>query len=264
MIEKEDLKLLQRLKEFQRIEYMRGKNLQIASVVFFLIGLFSGLYFTGMSVWADFEASIFDAALTGATFPGLQCPIMIGKDQVGIVKGDVVNSLDRRATLTVRTHSTSGALTLLNETLDNISLAPGEMIEVQWTVVPEDAIWGNFILFRVYQFGSYPMPAKTSACGILVSSVPLASGEFVVAALVLISAAGMGLGIWLWVVSHKPFTQQARDTTVAMTAIALILGLGIIFSLLGMWLAGVFAFLLTVILLVAMMSYFAYSRRARL
>lgn len=240
---------------------MQKRSLQITSIVIFIIGLVSGVYFTGMSVWADFEASIFDASLSGAAFPSLKCPIMIGQNQVGVVKGEVVNSLDRNATLTVRTHSTSGALTLLNETLDNIPLAPGEVQNIEWTVVPEDAIWGNFILFRVYQYGSYPMPAKTAACGILVANVPLVGGEVVVTVLVLLSVIGMGAGIWLWVASHRPLSQKARDTAIAMSAMSVILIVGIVFSLLGMWLAGVLVFLLTVILLVAMVAYFSYMKK---
>lgn len=240
---------------------MRTKNLQIAGLVVFILGVIFGIYFTGMSVWADFEASIFDRAISGESFTSLKCPIMIGKDEVGIVKGTVVNSLDRKATLTVRTHSTAGALTLINETLDNISLSPGEAKEVMWTVHPEDAIWGNFILFRIFQYGSHPMPAKTSGCGILVSSIPLLSGNSVVVILVLLSILCMGIGIGLWIFSHKPLTHQARDTAIAMVAMTVVLGTGIVFSLLGMWFLGVFAFLLAVFLIIAMVAYFSYARK---
>jgi len=239
-----------------------NRNLRILSVVIYAVGLAIGLMFNIFSVWADFEASIFDSALSaGDSFPGIRCPILISQDEVGVVSGNAVNPLDRKMTLTIRSHSTDGAVTLLNETTDKLTLEIGESQEMEWTVAPDDAVWGNFILFRVYQFGSYPVPAKTSACGILVANISGVSGSTLVVLLISFSLIGMGVGIWLWVRSNQPLKAGARDVVVALTVLAVVIVVGFIFNLLGLWLPGILILLFAILLLIAMMAFFASTNR---
>ncbi len=241
---------------------MKNKKLPVISILIYSLGLTIGLLFNILSVWADFEASIFDASLSsGENFPNFRCPIMISKDEIGVISGDAVNPLDRKMTLTIRSHSTDGAVTLLNETHDKFTLGIGEIKEMEWTVAPDDAVWGNFILFRVYQFSSYPVPAKSSACGVLVANVAGISGNVLVWLLIFISVAGMGTGIWLWLRSHKPLTSQPRDVAVALSAMSIVIVVGNIFSLLGAWLAGVLMLLLAILMLIAIAAFFASSNR---
>jgi hypothetical protein len=184
---------------------------RVLGMFLYILGIIVGLILIIIPVWADFEATLFESPPTDdSSFNRLRCPIFIGKDQPGRLSGMVVNSLDRPVLMTVRSRVTEGALSLVRETIDQPTVAPGEKLELDWEVGAKDAIWGNFILFRVYQYPNYPMPSRTGTCGIIVINIPRVHGNLVLALLIFVSSFGMLAGLWIWVNAQLPVSEKTR------------------------------------------------------
>jgi hypothetical protein len=233
-------------------------NNRIALLVF-SAGVILGLFFNTMAIWADFEASLFDSGLQAdEKFPNLRCPVFIGKSEKGRLFAKITNPLDRTIAPKIRAHVSEGLVTLMREIDLQPTLAPGETQPLEWTVTSTDATWGRFILFRVYQFPVYPIPTRSSTCGVLVSGIPL-PGQWLTALVVMISVAGIGAGIWLWIWNNSPLKDRKRDTVFAMAALGLVTLAGMIFVLFQMLIPGVLTMVLSVILVVVLFAFFAMN-----
>ncbi len=187
---------------------MGSKNVQYLSMIIFMIGVGAGLIFSGVAVWADFEASMFDSSLAAEdAFPDFRCPIMIGQNQTGIISGSIENTSKYNLQFFIRAHTTSGSIITMDERIDRPVVPAGTSQPIQWEVSRSNAIWENFILFRAYQYRYAPVPSRASSCGIMVSPIPGISGAAAVGVLIGISLVGMGAGLVLWAIETE--TRQA-------------------------------------------------------
>jgi hypothetical protein len=236
---------------------MNPKNVRYLSMMVFMIGVIAGLVFTCMAVWADFEASIFDSALTAEeAFPGFRCPIIIGQNQSGIISGNITNNSNYNLKFFVRAHATDGSIITMSEWVDRPVVPAGTSQPIQWEVSKANAIWGNFILFRTYQYRYAPVPSRASSCGIIVSPVPGISGTVAVSLLIGICLVGMGAGMVLWFMQLKHQQGRPREAAKAMVVLAVFVLAGIVVNFIGMWLLGFLIIILTVLLIFVMMAYF--------
>ena len=236
---------------------MSSKNARLLSMAIFLLGVISGLVFSVVATWADFEASMFDSTLTAEdALPGFRCPIIIGQNQTGIISGRIENTSKYDLKFFVRAHATDGSIILIKEWLDRPVVEAGTSKPIQWEVSRNNAIWGNFILFRAFQYRYAPVPSRTSTCGIIVSPIPGISGTATVSLLIGVSLVGMGAGLVLWFIQLKKQQGRMREAATAMVILAIFVVAGIVTNLLGMWLLGFLVIILIVLMMFVMMAYF--------
>jgi len=236
---------------------MSSKNVRLLSMAIFMIGVIAGMLFTGIAVWADFEASLFDSSLTAQdAFPGFRCPIIIGQNQTGIISGRIENTSKYNLKFFIRAHATDGSIISMSERVDRPVVPAGTSQPIQWEVSRSNAIWGNFILFRAYQYRYAPVTSRASSCGIIISPVPGISGTAAMILLIGISLVGMGTGLFLWFRQLKRQQGKLREAATAMVVLAIFVVTGIVMNLFGMWFLGFFIIILTVLLIFVLLAYF--------
>jgi hypothetical protein len=236
---------------------MSSKNVRLLSMAIFMIGVIAGMLFTGIAVWADFEASLFDSSLTAQdAFSGFRCPIIIGQNQTGIISGRIENTSKYNLKFFIRAHATDGSIISMSERVDRPVVPAGTSQPIQWEVSRSNAIWGNFILFRAYQYRYAPVTSRASSCGIIISPVPGISGTAAMILLIGISLVGMGTGLFLWFRQLKRQQGKLREAATAMVVLAIFVVTGIVMNLFGMWFLGFFIIILTVLLIFVLLAYF--------
>jgi hypothetical protein len=227
------------------------------SVFIFAVGIILGTALSGIVVWGDLEASLFDASIRGdATLTTLRCPVMMTAKEIGTASATFENPLERPVTFTIRAHISRGYVTLMREINSKLSLAPGETQTLEWTVTPDDAAYGRLILLRVRLSAKYPLPARDASCGILVVDLPYLSGNQVTAFTLAASLLSMVVGASLWVATNRPLRGLPRQVTRAMGVLAGSVLLAMLLGLLGNWLLGALLLVITLLLGVTIIGYF--------
>jgi hypothetical protein len=237
----------------------RSKILRILGVLVLSIGILVGMAVSAIGIMEDYEATRFDSSLSllrDASLKTFRCPMVITTRESRTVTAWFKNTLDRPVLLTVRSHI-SNYLTLTTERTDRLSLEPGERKKLEWTVTPDDVLYGNLILVKVLQFRQYPMPARLGSCGIFVLDVPFLSGNLIVALAFAVSLLGMLGGIGLWIVSQRPLTRHGRQSVHTLEALAATVVAGMIASMLGAWLLALILLAVTILLVGAIVGYFS-------
>ncbi len=166
------------------------------SLILFAAGILSGLILISLATWADQEASLFE--LTSAydkNLSSLRCPLMIARDEESSISVTVKNPSTYTVNPPTTAHITSGYVLLINEFMENPSLPPGGEVFFSWPIESADAAYNTLVLARVFVERSYPLPSRTNSCGVLVLPFGGIPGQAVSAFLVLLSLAGMTLGL---------------------------------------------------------------------
>lgn len=232
----------------------KRNSARIAAALIFSAGVLLGLVFLGLSVWSDLEATLFETWLRAdSPLSTLSCPVMITRDEVGVVSLRVENTLERDITVLVRTHISDGFITLIRAIDVRPTIPAGEAETLSWEIEADNAVWGLFVLNRVYVAAAYPQPSRGAMCGVLVAPISGLTGNQLATIIVALSFIAMIVGLFLWVRSQRPLVGRKRELTYAMGVLATALVVGILFSLPGQWIAallfGVVALFLIVILL---------------
>lgn len=227
------------------------------AVLLFSAGILLGVALFGSTTWGDLEASLFNVAMSGEKrLSTLRCPVMITTAETGTVSASFKNSLERATEFRIRTHISDGYVTLMREITSPLPLEPGERGTLEWTVTPDDAVYGRLIMVRVYLFSKYPLPSRQGTCGILVVDWPLLTGTQYYILILAASLLSMGGGIGLWINANRPLSRVELHATYAMATLAGSVLAGIIVSLLRWWVAGVLILTIIVLMIGAIIGYF--------
>ncbi len=228
------------------------------SVLLFVFGVLFGVALSAGVIWGDLEASMFDASIGGeAPLKTLKCPVMMTTRELGMVSADFTNSLERPVEFRVRTHISEGYITLMREINTKLPLEPGETQSLKWAVSPDDAAFGGrLILLRVRLFPKYPLPSRHASCGILVMDLPYLTGNQFFTLALAASLLSMAGGAGLWFIANRPLKKSGRDVLRAMGALAGCVLAVTVASLLGHWFLSVFIFVITLLLIGAIVGYF--------
>ena len=220
----------------------------------YALGVLLGLWLFGLTVWSDFEASLYDAVIRGdENLEALECPVLIAPWETGTITATLTNPLDRDIDPRVRAHITAGFVTLMEEEVVTVELAPGETANLGWQVTAEDAAFGGLlILTRVYMFRNHGLPSRDASCGILVLDALELSGRQIYNLSFVGSILLMLIGLVAWSAASWPLTGEAQFFGVAMLLQALIVAAGLIVSMQGWILAGIFLLILAVLLIAAL------------
>jgi hypothetical protein len=236
----------------------QNKLLRILSVLVLSLGVLLGIALTAIAAWGDFEANRFDTDLSllrDASLRTFRCPVIMTTNESGTVRATLRNPLDRPVTLTVRL-DVSNYITLKRENTVRLPLAPGERQKLEWTVTPDDVVYGDLILVKILQFRQYPLPGRLGSCGIVVVDSPYLTGGQIVALGFGVSLLAMLGAIGLWLASQRPLTRRGRQSASTMAAFAGSVVAGMICSLLGAWMLAVLLLAVNILLIGAIIGHF--------
>jgi hypothetical protein len=221
----------------------------------FSFGVLLGLVLTGLALWGDIEAVLFDASI-GATgrISSLRCPVMITSQETGVVRATFSNPADREINLPIIIRISEGRVTLMREIRSFLPLSPGERASFEWEVTPEDAAFDLFVLVRVHTLRMSPLPARTGSCGILVIDIPVLTGNQLFTIILVGSLLSMGTGLRIWWSANPNLVGRKQESGYAMLALLITILIGFLVNFFGFWLLGGVLFLFTLLLIVVTLT----------
>ena len=231
---------------------IKNKIVRTFGIVLFAFGVLLGMALTAVTVWADLEASFFDADLAsrgGEALKTLRCPVLMTTSEMGVVRVDLENPVEKPIELRLRAHITDGYVTLLREVNANVPLEPGEEQTTEFYLTGDDVTFDWLILVRVLQFRYYPLPSRQAACGVLVLDVPFLTGGQLLALTIAVTVLGLAGGIALWVAGNWPLNRPTLATSRTMGALTVSLLVGFIVGALGSWLTATLLFAINLLLI---------------
>lgn len=208
----------------------------ILGVLIYILAVITGLFLIVISTWGDMEADSYGfPRRSSATLRGLNCPILLTRDEPGEISLSVGNPTDKPLHPSVRTEiSADFDPRVFNESVD---LAPGESKRLGWSIGPENIDLGRFILASVQVYASYPIPNREKTCGIFIIDLP-GSGRMIVTALVAFTLIGLGWG--LYSMNKSDFRQgRRRGVWNAIILLTVLIVGGLVLSFTGAWLPSI-------------------------
>ncbi len=225
------------------------------SSLLFVSGVLFALLLAIVAFWPDQEASLFDSSLSAqASLDTLHCPLVVTPNEAAAIQVTLANPLERPIQLLARARISDGYVTLMRQETRTLQLSPGETKMASWAITGDDAVYGRFILARVYVFRQNPLPSRQKACGVWFLNVPLVTGTQLVMAVVAASLLGMVVGGAWWLRLEWPLRDRRRDLVLAAGTLALLVLVAAGMSLLGWWVGGLLVILLAVLALVVIVE----------
>ncbi|GAB4153457.1 MAG: hypothetical protein Fur0021_19290 [Candidatus Promineifilaceae bacterium] len=225
------------------------------SGLLFVSGVLFALLLAVVSFWPDQEASIFDSSLSAqAPLNTLRCPLVITPNEAAAIRVTLTNPLERPIQLLARARISDGYVTLMRQETRTVPLAPGETQTVSWPITGEDAVYGRFVLARVYVFRQNPLPSRQKSCGVWFLDAPLVTGGQLAAATAAASFLGMAVGGAWWLRLEWPLRGRRRDVALAVGTLAALVSAAAGASLLGWWSGGLLLLLLTILVLIVLLE----------
>ncbi len=222
----------------------------------FIFGAVLGLWLFGMSTWAQFEASLFDADMTGNSELALTCPRFISRQETGYARITLYNPTEKDHTRFVRTHISAGYVTLMHEDARLEPIPAGDSRTLEWPFTAEEAVYGGKMVFvRSFVVGRAPLPSAGGVCGVYVVAAPFGlSGTAFMWLAIVLSLGSMGGGLWLWRQAHPLATPRVHNLQRGMTALALVIAAGLALMVLGEWFFAGVALLIAALLGLALLT----------
>jgi hypothetical protein len=226
------------------------KTSNALSYILFFSGVLLGLTLSILSVWADFEANFYGfSRQTKNPFHGLNCPIMMARNESGTISIKVSNTSDKTIAPNVKTEISS-PLTLV-KTLDFVDLAPGESTTLQKTIGAENIDLEQFIFVKVLIYSAYPMSDQEGTCGVYILPIN-GNGTLILIAGTILSLLFTGGGVYLL---RKNGLQNKHLNPLLFIAALIIPAM--IFSFLGWWVPTVFVIVVLLLTFVIAIGNFA-------
>ena len=215
-----------------------------------VIGNLLGIAFSAMMVWADMEANLFKYGVTGdKKLTSFVCPILINGDEESAIKVRLRNNRDKVMTPYIRAYVSEEHITLTRQSAHALTIQPGDSAEIIWKIYPEDAVYDQFVFFRVFLHDDYPHPSRTGICGVWVTNIPGLSGKLIVwisLAIVFLMIIAGNVLLYLQPIPHE---QKRREIATGLKYLSGLVLVDLILALLGYWVLGLL--LLVVILVVS-------------
>ncbi len=227
-----------------------------AGILLFAIGVVTGMVLFVFMNWAAFEAYFFFgySAPSEKALSTLRCPLLLIRNEPGAASFHITNTTDRDLELLIRTEiSNLGAARMERTTYP---IAAGETLRISLPFNEDDVVFGNLLLVRVYIYGAYTLPSRSSTCGTIIMNVHGLSGNVLFALMLATSLAGMAAGWWLWIAGNRPFKTEGLIATRAMVIFSVLVPLGIAGGILQWWGLGLFSMVGCVLMILALAYYY--------
>ena len=228
-----------------------NKNTSIFGVVFYLLAVISGLFLIVISTWGDMEADSYGFPRRASDrLSGLNCPILLTRNETGVISLNVSNPTDQPLHPSARTEISAPFEPEVF--VEPIDLNPGEEKTLKWSLKAENVVLGNFVLANVQIYASYPIPNREKTCGILIMDLP-GRGRVIVTALAVFTVIGLGLGLYIIKKSDLP-GKTAASTWNAILFLSALIFLGLVLSFTGSWVPSLGILVLSVLISVLLLS----------
>jgi hypothetical protein len=232
----------------------RKKAFRALGFALLWFGILLAIALAAAGTWADLEASFYGFPKYGnISLPGFECPVLMTASEVGSVTLTLKNPTDRPVKFAAQVDISNPGPA--REERTSALLAPGEKKRVDWTVTSADVDLGFFIFVKAATYPTYPYPYRQSTCGILVLNVPGVTGNLVFNLALVASVLSVLSGMSLWIAGNQPLEGRRRETTVAMTFLAVIVLGALLASMMGAWMAGVNLLALAVLMITVILFF---------
>lgn len=223
----------------------------------YTIGVAVGLFLILVAAWADLESTMYGfPRLASAGLGGLQCPILMTRDETATISFDISNTTDNPVSPSVRAHISTRLLP--EEFLENFELTPGESKRLEWPVDPENIDMERFIFAKVLLFSSHPIPSREATCGIYILDLP-GTGQILLPILVALSLVSTGWGLYS-INRFRGSNEWLMKHAGSITFLAGIVALGFVLIFIGGWILSLLVVVLALLMIVVLLSSLLVSR----
>jgi hypothetical protein len=218
-------------------------------VVLYTIGLILCTAISAGMTWGDFEASLFASSLpTDEPLSTLSCPVMISKSENGQVKARFTNHTNRALSTNVRTYISQGYVSEITQLDTPLKLQTGESKTLTWSIEPSEAVWGRLIMVKIYTLRRFPYPSYTGTCGILVINFLGIPGKYLLPLSLVLGLGMLSSGVFILRKEIETKRIASSSLSTLLTALAVVIVIGLVVGLTGNWLVG-FLFLMLAVLM---------------
>ncbi|MFZ5818786.1 MAG: hypothetical protein ACOYYJ_02705 [Chloroflexota bacterium] len=236
------------------------KSMRLFGTLIFSVGVLLGLVLTGGLILAGLESDVYfgPGYPSDAGLKTLNCPVMISSDEVGVISVELVNTTDKSVEQLVLLEVSNPGF--FNTHREKYQVASGDSRQVEWQVSSQNAVFGRLILIRAYQFPAYKTPSRSGSCGILLIDLLGLTGTqilFLSFGLVLTCIA-VGLGVWR--AANRQAGSDSFAASRAMFAVGATVAVGLFLGYSGLWLPGILAVVMTVLMGAEMVRQFVIAR----
>lgn len=253
----------------RNLEEMNGGTGRISetrrklSILIYAIGAIVGMVLIGLSIYADFEASLFDVPITtGETIRPVSCPVFMDMEESGIVQAAYKNQSDEMDNILVEVHISHGESVWIQEEENQIQLEGGAKQRFSWEIFPSDATDRQLILTKMVVTGSLGATTYKGSCGVMVVNLPggLSGTQFF---WLLFSIATLCLwgGIGMWLRYRRSNSGPGREATGALIGLGILIQAGVILVASGYWELAAFSFYVVLLLFGVIIPHFFVNRK---
>lgn len=227
------------------------------SILAYTVGVAIGFFLILVGAWADMESGAYDfPRLANAGLGGLRCPVLMTREETGIISLSLSNPTDNPITPSVKVQISTDIFP--QEITENVELMPGESRRLEWPVTSENIDLGWFVFAKVMRFSTYPLPSQETTCGIFVIDIP-GTGRVFFPVLVTLSLIGMGWGL-LQINRSLPASEWLRKHRGSLTFLALMIVLGLLLIVVGGWIFSLLVLVVILLLIIILSSSLVIDR----
>ncbi len=226
----------------------RTTGKRILGILFFSVGILICTALTTAITWVFLESDFYGfPRLAVDRFDGISCPYFMTRRETSTILVSVSNPTEKVIEPVLRVDiSTPG---VADSSQVQMKIQPGQTQKFERPVGAENIDLGFFIFAKTYRYPTYPLPGAEANCGILILDVPFLTGMqiFIIGLILGLTFTSLGLALWSSNLENAP---KAINAAKALTIIALI---GLLVSLQGIWIAGLFLIALTILMTTAIL-----------
>ncbi len=226
------------------------------AIVLFSIGLLLGLALSGWYFWGEAEAALFVSRTGEMTLTTLKCPYMLNRSETGTVSASFKNPTNETIHPTIQAQISHGIVGIPRVEETVLDLLPGQVKPVQWHVSAADKIFGVLILVNVYESSQPNTYSGQGSCGILFFPGGTFSGKVLFNFVFIAAFLVMAGGLIFWRGVHPALRGNLEDATNAVTTLAVVVGLALLFILPRLWVLSGFFFFASILLIGVILTQF--------
>ena len=218
----------------------------ILSRVLFFLGVLIGVARSVIAIWDNLEATdYYFSGVKYAAFNGLRCPLIIAPTETGIVTAVFNNSRNEEDTFFYKAEI-SGKSFSTRIIEDQVTARAHQAQKRQFTVDINDVDLLFFILVKITILPNSIHPSQEAACGTMVANILGLTGSQTSLAMLIISIAGILIGLGLWQQTNRKAIPRITQT------LGLVMLLTLLATYMGWW--TIATILMVIIILLILIS----------
>jgi hypothetical protein len=235
---------------------------RLIGVVLFTIGVILGMFLIGVSVYADFEATLFEVSIiSDQVIRPIQCPIFISRNETGLVTTTLKNSGGNTREYRIQAHISKGHLILIRKLENILYLDPDQSQKITWEIYPQDAAFNHLILVKVLIVNAGTNTTHKGSCGVVVLNLPgeingrqLFWVSFISALVFLVSGASF------WWKFGRSYTGRRLEATRSILGLGVLVLVGLISTATGIWELAAGSFYVGMLMIGVIVPHFMINR----